>query len=135
MMRKGHSLVEFALTLPIFFFILFGMIELVLLGHNYLLVASTAQEAARFGATGAGDDEILEFIDRSLDRLVNTYLLKGVIGEVRILPREDERRVGIEIVVKIDYSVFVNIGWMGLDILHVDLPAKARMPVEMDLWR
>lgn len=133
--ERGHSLVEFALVLPIFFFILFGLIELVFVAHNYLIVASSAQEAARIGATGGSDQDITEAINGSLDGLINTYLLKGIIPEngVRIHPDVDERRFGKDLVVEIDYRILVNIGWIGIDILRLDLPAKAQMPMEMDI--
>lgn len=133
--ERGNTLVEFALVLPIFFFILFTLIELVFVAHNYLIVTSAAQEAARIGATGGSDQEIMKAVDTSLDRLINTYLLKGIIPEdgVIIHPGISERRVGRDLVVKINYRVLVNIGWIGIDILGLDLPARAQMPMEMDL--
>lgn len=133
--ERGKTLVEFALVLPIFFFILFGLIELVFVVHNYLIVASATQEAARIGATGGNDQEILETVNTSLEKLINTYLLKGIIPEdgVIIHPGASERRVGRDLVVEINYRVLVNIGWIGIDILSLDLPAKAQMPMEMDL--
>ena len=130
--EKGKSLVEFALVLPIFLFILITLIELCLVVHNYLLVSSCAQEAARIGAVGSSDTEIRAVIDEALGKLINTYFLKGEVPAdgVTITPVESERRVGEEIMVSINYKVWVNIGYIWTHLLGLELPARAQLPIE-----
>jgi len=50
--RKGQSLVEFALGLPILLFILLGLFEASRWFHSYLAVQYASREAARFAVTG-----------------------------------------------------------------------------------
>lgn len=50
--KRGQSLVEFALALPILLFILLGLLEATRWFHSYLAVQYASREAARFAVTG-----------------------------------------------------------------------------------
>ncbi len=50
--ERGQNFVELALTLPIILLLFFGMIEIGLATHSYIVVANAAREGARFGARG-----------------------------------------------------------------------------------
>ncbi|MBN1285642.1 MAG: pilus assembly protein [Anaerolineae bacterium] len=50
--RRGQSLVELTLTLPILLLLLFGMIEIGWYANNYLVLLDASREAGRYGATG-----------------------------------------------------------------------------------
>ncbi len=50
--KRGQSLVEFALALPILLFILLGILEVAMWFHSYLAVQYASREAARFAVTG-----------------------------------------------------------------------------------
>lgn len=45
--QKGQSMVEAALTLPIFFFVIFGMLQLFLSGISFFIAGEIALETAR----------------------------------------------------------------------------------------
>ena len=49
---KGQSLVEFALTLPIFLVVLMMMVEIARIGYAYITLESATRTAARYAVTG-----------------------------------------------------------------------------------
>ena len=53
--EKGQSLVEFALVLPIFIFLVFGIIEFGRLWETVNIMTSAAREGARAAAVSAPD--------------------------------------------------------------------------------
>jgi hypothetical protein len=68
MNERGQNFVELALTLPIILVLFFGMVEIGLALHSYVVVANAAREGARFGARGVhvpvGD--IIAIVDTGL---------------------------------------------------------------------
>ncbi|MDI6793201.1 MAG: TadE/TadG family type IV pilus assembly protein [bacterium] len=136
----GQSLVELSIVLPIFLFMVITLFELLLLTHNYLVVAHAASEAARFGAAGGTDAQIVDLIKGYDDNLISTVLLKWKIGDgyceidgsgISIDPPQETRTRGTDIQVTLDYAVAVDIGnLLGADVLVLPLPASAKMPVE-----
>ncbi len=62
MNEQGQALVELALVLPILLLLLFGIIEYGRIMSAGLVVTHSARDAARFGAVGATDSEIIERI-------------------------------------------------------------------------
>ena len=48
--KKGQSLVEFALVLPILLLLIFGLVEFGRLIFTYIAVNTAAREAARYGS-------------------------------------------------------------------------------------
>ncbi|MEW5767510.1 MAG: TadE/TadG family type IV pilus assembly protein [bacterium] len=140
--RKGQSLIELSIMLPLFFFIIIILFELLLLSHNYLVLAHVASEAARFVAAGGSDDQVMDLIKSYQGHLASTALLKWKVGNgfceidesgVTIEPAEEDRRVGEEVQVDLDYTLAVNLGYIWTpNILVLSMPASARMPVEMD---
>lgn len=72
--EKGQNFVEIALTLPIIIVLFFGMIEIGLATHSFVIVASSAREGARFGARGVhvpmGD--IISIIETSMSKGIAT---------------------------------------------------------------
>ncbi len=65
--RRGQSLVELTLTLPILLLLLFGMIEIGWYANSYLILLDASREAGRYGAT---DDPISQW---QLDLSNNPY--------------------------------------------------------------
>lgn len=56
--KKGQSLVEFALILPILLLIVVGIIEFGILMSSYLIVQNTARDAVRQISVGAVDSAV-----------------------------------------------------------------------------
>lgn len=55
--RRGMTLVEFAMLLPVILFLLLGVMESGNMFFSWLTVQKSAQEAVRVAATGQGDEE------------------------------------------------------------------------------
>lgn len=55
--ESGQAMVEFALILPIFIFILFGVIEFGWIFSNQISVTSAAREGAREGIICASESD------------------------------------------------------------------------------
>lgn len=53
--RRGQSLVEFALTLPILLMLMFGIVEFGRIFQAWVTIQNAARMAARYGTTGAYD--------------------------------------------------------------------------------
>ncbi len=56
--RKGQSLVETALVLPVILLILTGIVDFGLLFNNYMMVSNASREGARTAAIGSTDEKI-----------------------------------------------------------------------------
>lgn len=65
--QEGQSLVEFALILPVFLILLFGVIEFGLLLYNQHVITNASREGARYGivvrAPRRTADEITAVVD------------------------------------------------------------------------
>jgi Flp pilus assembly protein TadG len=60
--EQGQGLVELALVLPILLLLLFGIIEFGRVMGAGVIVTHSARDAARYGAVGATNNEIVERI-------------------------------------------------------------------------
>src|SRR5512142_1919010 len=63
--RKGQTLVEFALTLPILLLLMFGVIEFGRIFQAWVTLQNAARTAIRYAVTGQYDHTI--FPDNALD--------------------------------------------------------------------
>ena len=54
--HKGQSVVEFALVLPLFLFIMFGVIYTGMMFHDYITLSNIARTCAREAAVSASPD-------------------------------------------------------------------------------
>jgi len=130
--KKGQSTLEFALILPLLLMITVLIIELSLLFHNYLMITQLSREAARLGALGGTNQQIMDMINTAKLRLVNTYLLAGEIleEEISILPAsETDREKGGNISISIPYRVYLNIPYFG-EAIGVKMIAGSTMRIE-----
>lgn len=55
--HKGQSTVEFALVLPLFLLIMFGIIYTGMMFHDYTTLSNIARSIAREAAVSAGNDD------------------------------------------------------------------------------
>lgn len=95
---KGQSLVETAIVLPLILLLLMGIIDFGLLFNNYIVISNASREAARKGALGGSDGDILNIVEALTDTLDDTKL------SVSIYPAEPIRRNGTDIKVSISYQ-------------------------------
>lgn len=104
--KKGQSLVETALVLPIIILLLTGIVDFGLLFNNYLVVSNASREGARSAITGSTNEQIRAVVNTvaasldpdKLDVTISPDLLVG-------------RSTGVAVVVtvKYDYSMVTPI--------------------------
>jgi hypothetical protein len=69
--ERSQALIELAVTLPVLLALLVGLVQVVMIAHNYLVVLEASREGARLGARGAAyfsNDEIRTLVEQNLSR-------------------------------------------------------------------
>ena len=97
-MRKGQTLVETALILPVILLLLTGIIDFGLLFNNYLVISNATRNAARSASVGKSDAYI--------NGLINTMTanLDGNKIQINISPIDGVRKKDDEVTITIVYS-------------------------------
>ncbi|MCX7745535.1 MAG: pilus assembly protein [Clostridia bacterium] len=96
--KKGQSVVETALVLPIIILILVGIIDFGLMFNNYLVIANASREGARNAAVGSTDMEVFSIIANMTSTLNNAKM------KITIYPSPSLRKKGEEIKVTVEYD-------------------------------
>lgn len=96
--ESGQALVEFALVFPLFLLLLFGLIEMSILGYSYISVNNAARTGVRVASVGKDDATIITAITDSM--ILNTSALT-----IEISPPYSERQSGQAVTVNISYPV------------------------------
>ena len=126
--ENGQSLVEFALVLPIFLLLLFGLFQFAFIFAGQHMATTAAKEGVRMAAVGADDSEIK---GRIMQMTAPLPFLEINPNEIQIDP---ERSVRFEdTVVTIEYPATINILLPFLQNVFKDfvsLTAQASMRVE-----
>ncbi len=97
--KKGQSVVETALVLPIILLLLLGMFEISRIFGSYLLITYVSRESARMAAVGRTDNAIIENVHKK------STLLKVENIQIIISPAQSSRRTGDDISVSIKYKI------------------------------
>jgi Flp pilus assembly protein TadG len=98
--KKGQSLVETALILPVLILLLMGMFEFSRIFGSYLLITYTGRESARMAAVGKSDEEIIQNVNNKSGILDLANL------QVTINP-EGTRKTGDDVGVNIKYKIVI----------------------------
>ena len=107
--EKGQSLVEFALVAPIFFLVLFAIIDFGMAFHAWITVTNSAREGARFGAVRAPAADIEARVRDTADSLDDADL------SVTVTNAEGDPGESVVVEVTYDYSLITPVGdLMGL---------------------
>ncbi len=96
--ERGQALVEFALVLPLFLLLLFGLIEMSILGYSFISVNNAARTGVRVASVGKDDATIITAITGSM-------ILDTATMTIEISPPYDERLSGQAVTVNISYPV------------------------------
>lgn len=96
--KKGQSLVETAIVLPLVLLLLMGIIDFGFLFNNYIIISNASREAARKGSLGGTDAEIVQLIQN------NTSTLDPGRLNITIYPAQSQRFHGSEIKVTVNYD-------------------------------
>lgn len=101
--EHGQALVEMALVLPLFFLLLFGVIEMGRIGYAYITVSNVAREGGRIATIGGNDSVINTSIKDAAVSLDPASLT------ITINPPESQRHSGEAVTVKVTYPVHLII--------------------------
>lgn len=89
--HKGQALVEFALILPLFLLMLYGIIYSGMMFHDYSTLSSIARTCAREAAisTTTNYSEIAGTYEGLLDNLMTSFYKKADSNAISIVPVGD----------------------------------------------
>lgn len=96
--KKGQSLVETAIVLPLVLLLLMAIIDFGFLFNNYIVISNASREAARKGSLGGTDTEITQLIQSYTTTLDPSRL------SIQIYPAESQRFHGSEIKITLQYD-------------------------------
>ena len=99
---SGQALLEFALVLPLFVLLTFGVIEVSKIGYSYVTLNNAVRSGARVASVGGLDEEITNTIATSSTYLDHTLL------NITIIPEEMGRRSGSQVKVVASYPVYLS---------------------------
>ncbi|KJR45865.1 hypothetical protein UF75_3736 [Desulfosporosinus sp. I2] len=97
--EHGQALVEMALVLPLFFLLLFGVIEMGRIGHAYIMISNAAREGGRLATIGKSDPVIEDSIKNAATTLNPDNLT------ITISPIQALRQSGEGVTVYVEYPV------------------------------
>ncbi|MDF2532141.1 MAG: TadE-like protein [Clostridia bacterium] len=98
--KKGQSIVETALILPVIILLLMGIFEFSRIFGSYLLITYTGRESARMAAVGKSDEEII----------LNVHEKSGLLDLANLQITIDpavERKTGDDVGVTIRYKIVI----------------------------
>jgi Flp pilus assembly protein TadG len=104
--RKGQSLVETALVLPVLLLILTGIIDFSLMFNSYLIVSNASREGARCAITGTTNEQITEAVKAVAQTLDSRKLT------ITITPDDKAARVAgtsVKVSIKYTYSMITPV--------------------------
>lgn len=99
--KKGQSMVEMALILPVIILLLMGMVEFSRIFGSYLLVAHASREGARMASIGRTDAEIQANISNKVNVLDVSSL------QIILTPEESARINGEDVKVSVKYKLVI----------------------------
>jgi len=97
--KKGQSLVEMALILPIIIILFMGMVEFSRIFGSYLLVTHASREGARLASIGKTDAEIQANVTSKVNILDISNL------QITLTPEDDARVTGGDVRVCVRYKL------------------------------
>jgi hypothetical protein len=102
--EKGQSLVEFALVAPIFFLVLFAIVDFGMAFHAWITVTNSAREGARLGAVRASAADIEIRVRDTASTLDDGNL------SVSVTNAEGDPGESVVVDVTYDYSLITPLG-------------------------
>lgn len=96
--RKGQSVVETAIILPLIILILMGIFDFGMMFNNYLIISNASREGARSAAVGSSDYQIKTIVENVTSSLDQSKL------SITIIPNQSLRKKGDEVTVIVKYN-------------------------------
>lgn len=131
--RRGQSLVEFALILPIFLLVLFGIIDLGRGVYAYNTIQNAAREAVRVAIVDQNEDVILAKAQKHAVGLGLTdanLTLSFLQPDTMTTPCNTPIAISCEVEILVDYRFIPATPIIGNIVGAIDMSAASRQPVE-----
>ncbi len=104
--RKGQSLLETALVMPIMVLLVVGIIDFGILFNNYLVVSNASREGARKAAVGADNTAISASVLNAASTLDEAKLTLTIAP---LNPEERESGSEVSVTLTYEHSIFTPI--------------------------
>ena len=129
--QRGQNLVEFALVVPIFFVIIFGIIDFGLGLKAWITITNSAREGARYAAVTCATTSASEanVIDRAVD--TSAGLLTDADVTVTNCPGDSTESVVVS--VSYDYDLITPLGALMTLMSGGSLPSTISMSSSADM--
>jgi Flp pilus assembly protein TadG len=131
--KRGQSLVEFALILPIFLLFLFGIIDLGRGVYAYNTIQNAAREAVRVAIVDQNEDVILAKAQKhavGLGLTDSNITLSFLQPDTMTTPCNTPIAISCEVEILVDYQFTPATPIIGNIIGAIDMSAASRQPVE-----
>lgn len=123
--KRGQSMVEFAVILPLLLMVLLGIMEFGLLLSNQLILESASREAARAAVLGSSDSQLQTYINELTDTLDQSRLA------VAITPSASARIKGVPVTVTLRFEHrFLAAAVLNLSGTTMELQSSTTMRME-----
>jgi Flp pilus assembly protein TadG len=112
---SGQTLVEFAFILPIFLFLMLGVVQVILVGGAALAVNQAAMSCARYAALNPTSDQtaLNTYMKSIASPVINDSYLK-TLSLTGAPPRTTGSAVGITITYDLTGKLFLGTSFLGL---------------------
>lgn len=98
--KKGQSMVEMALILPVIILLFMGMVEFSRIFGSYLLVTHASREGARMASIGRTDAEVQANVAGKVGGILDVSNL-----QVILTPDDYTRKTGEDVKVSVKYEL------------------------------
>jgi len=116
--EHGQALVEMALVLPLFFLLLFGVIEMGRVGYSYITVSNAAREGGRVATLGGTNSDIETAIENAataLDSISLTIIITPLENDPQAI--KVDVTYPVQLVIPIISNVITNPVIVGSSIV------------------
>jgi Flp pilus assembly protein TadG len=116
---RGQAFVEFALTLPLAGLVLFGTIQLALLGNVYLALNQAAYAGARYAAVNPSASQAA--IGSYVKSVSSPTLLSNNGGDLNVVVTPNAtlpRNIGSTVTVTLTYNTASKLFFRGISVPH-----------------
>lgn len=131
--RKGQSVVEFALILPILLLLLCGMVDFGWILSNKLLLSYCSREGARYGALEAAEDSSAALLQQDVQQDVSKAApswLQGLTTTVSCSTPDTPSDGDIAVTVTCNVQVLTPVGTLFLQSPSIQLSDRCVMKAE-----
>jgi Flp pilus assembly protein TadG len=107
--RKGQSLVETALVLPVVIMLFCGIADFGWIMANTLIVENGSREGARYGTLVAAESDCVSQIQNRVLSVMPAYSHKGMIVATTITNPSDPSKGDVKVTVKFTFTLLTPV--------------------------